>query len=130
MIPVYQTHFSRNGDKGNCWQACLASLAEVPLREVPDTRNSTNGDWWTITERWLDERGFTITPIAGRRKHGEYHLTSDAPEGWAIASGASPRGTTAGHSIIIFDGKMIHDPHPSGAGLEGFPEHYHVILPK
>ncbi len=32
MIPVYQTV---HGPRGNCYAACLASILEVPLAELP-----------------------------------------------------------------------------------------------
>lgn len=35
MIPVFQTRTTRE-EAGNCFEACIASILEVPLNEVPD----------------------------------------------------------------------------------------------
>ena len=129
MTPVYQTHFSRDGDKGNCWQACLASLMQCLISEVPDARYSSDGTWFDITNEWLKSKGFELVTIGGRRKLPDGGFASyDAPPGWAIACGQSPRGQW-GHAIVVWDGKMIHDPHPEGIGIKGFPDTYYQIIP-
>jgi hypothetical protein len=114
MTPVYQTRFSRDGDKGNCWAACLASVVGCRLSEVPDTRERDKGAWFDITADWLRTLGLSI----------ECH--HDVPKGWAIACGDSVRGDWL-HSVIVWDGKMIHDPHPEGSGIKGQAKFYFVI---
>ena len=130
MTPVYQTHFSRDGDRGNCWAACIASLVGCRIGDVPDTRHSTDGTWFDLTSEWLSGRGLVIEVIGGKRKLPESMgggcVSYDAPIGWAIACGKSPRGPW-GHAVVVFDGRIIHDPHPSGAGLVGFPDTYYQI---
>lgn len=101
MIPVYQTNFSVPG--GNCLQACLASLFELPLEEVPDFANLGSDDWWTQCQDWCYKK-FGVYPIhthlAGSRDatmlHGYYLITLD--EGI--------------HAVVARGGEVVHDPFP------------------
>lgn len=43
-----------------------------------------------------------------------------------LASGISPRGVH--HMVVMKDGKLVHDPHPSKAGI-GEVEHLWLIVP-
>lgn len=103
MIPVYQTKFGM--PDGNCLSACIASLLERPLREVPDYKDA---DWWQNWENWLQELGFEFI----------YQPTPEpVPQGYAIAGVHSPRGPWL-HAVICFDGKVIHDPYPGADKTE------------
>lgn len=124
MIRVYQDHFSRDGDHGDCWNCCVASLVGCPLSEVPDTRGTKDGSWFFAIRRWLHGRGLDIKSI-GRRQYGEDY---PAPKGWSIATGESPRGVANGHAVVYFDGKLFHDPHPEGSGLTGKPQEYFTVF--
>jgi len=35
MTPVDQTRFSENGDRGDCQSACIASLLNMDMKDVP-----------------------------------------------------------------------------------------------
>ncbi len=116
MIPVFQTAFAEN-EHGNCHDACLASLLEIPLSEVI----LSHGQWYCATNVWLHRRGFgmvmfAIPPDTVVDKFlipiGCHH----------IIYGPSPRRRCL-HAVIGLDGVMVHDPHPDGTGLaavEGF----------
>lgn len=99
---VKQTTF---GDPdGNCFEACLASLAGIPLETIP---HYTNDGWFGSYARWLREHGWHLLYWPGG--------VEEAPMGFAIASGPAERGLD--HSTIYFNGALYHDPHPSDAGL-------------
>lgn len=104
MIPVYQTQFG--SPKGNCFMACIASILEIPLRECPDLSADSVTDWNETTDKWLAARGL---------KRIEHEADDAPPEGYALANGPSTRGLL--HSCVAWNGKIIHDPHPSGEGL-------------
>lgn len=59
MKPVHQTNFQRG--TGNCFAACLASILEMPLEEVPnfchEGSDADGSTWLERTARWLEERG-------------------------------------------------------------------------
>jgi hypothetical protein len=114
VIPVDQDRFGFPGDTelGNCFTACVASLLEMPLADVP--LFVAEDEWWDYFKRWLRERGWY--PLMFETKPD----ASDAPEGLYIAGGQSPRrpdDPCALHAVIARGAKVVHDPHPSREGL-------------
>lgn len=125
MIPVDQAITDRsdeNGRLGDCVRACLASLLEVPLKYVPHVIE--HPEWWTCARLavrdltdgekdliGVDDRNQVIVPMP------------------VIASGPSPRGDWL-HAVIVDSatGKLLHDPHPSRAGLAGEPQDYILVV--
>lgn len=69
MIPTYQDNRSIPG--GNCLQACVASLLDLPLNEVPHfLAQEPHNEWFRRLARWLKPRGVgcfwtTVNPICG-----------------------------------------------------------------
>ncbi len=123
MIPQRQTVFVADHPKGygNCQQAVLASLLELPIAEVIDTTSDEvrdNGFWPPIYE-WLADRGLKVlhVPPGDTRLNGQY----------SIGMGPSPRGKFW-HAVICKNGRMVFDPHPSDDGLKKIERH-DVIVP-
>lgn len=118
MKPVFQTRF---GDpEGNCLMAAVASILGVPLDDCPDLYEHEKRDrnWWLTLERWL-LRDHHFAPI---------WCVEYVPAGYSVISGNSPRGLR--HSCVALDGKLVHDPHPEGAGLvEGSVRGYITLVP-
>jgi hypothetical protein len=110
VTPATQTLFhdpANPSRQGNCLQAVIASMLDLPLSEVPhfvQVDVDTDGDvnWWAHLVTWLRERGWWLDP---RVEQGEAHL----------AVGPSPRGVP--HIAIYRDDEMLHDPHPDRTGL-------------
>jgi hypothetical protein len=123
--PVHQTQFyvppeGAAGDPaktGNCVAACVASLLELDLADVPNFV-AVEGDWWMEFQWWLHKRGWVALEL-----DGDYRWP-----GYSAASGKSPRGDFK-HLVLYLDGKLIHDPHPSGAGIEGEPSYQWILVP-
>lgn len=112
MTPVTQTYFYGGNEdgvtRGNCWQACLASILDLPLDDVPhfvdiDARGGEN--WFHSTINWLWKRGLAMyTP--------ETH-----PENmYYLVTGKSPRGDFY-HVVVYRNGELVHDPHPDRTGV-------------
>lgn len=117
---------------GDCWRACLASLLEVPIAEVPhfvalhpdtnDELTETLGPpWWRESVAWI-----------GVMRPGWGLAAWDVPEPWTpvytnpegmpdrvILSGKSQRGDWL-HAALVWDadGSLAHDPYPGGTGVE------------
>lgn len=107
MTPVQQTIFGP--ERGNCLQAAVASLFDLPLDDVPHFIDEGNR-WWIALQDWLRPRGL----------HCVYSSASSieiAQPGYYLMVGKSPRHDQA-HVVIAKDGEMVHDPHPDGTGLE------------
>lgn len=140
MKPVHQTLFGSSdapqAERGNCFPACIASLLEIELSDVPHfyalhdkpDPDDPNRDYVNIAA-FLRDRGCCIAtftwplhPVHAVALRGTH----------AIFSGKSPRLEGCQHAVVgrIFGNEgwaLAHDPHPSGAGIDGEPEFIEVI---
>ena len=113
MIPLAQTKLHSATQKGNCFATCIASILEIPIEAVPAFEElfaSYPTQWFSWYRRYL--KGWGIIPV-----QKDAHLPVDS---YYISNGASPRsreGDRILHSVVYLNGKMIHDPHPSGDGI-------------
>ena len=111
MRPVKQDKlYSAEGiGNGNCFAAAIASLLDLPLWMVPPfDQMFGRDDWRKRSNEWL-ERMFGVTIV---RTGG--HEIEKMPK-YYIANGPSLRGVY--HSVIYSSGSLVHDPHPSDAGI-------------
>lgn len=123
MHEVTQTILA--GDKralGNCLQACVASIYELPMEAVPHFVQFD--DWRAALNLWVKGKGGYLLMVWSDR------LPNPAPvqERPLLAFGESPRGDFS-HSVVWSNGILAHDPHPSRAGLSGPPYELWDILP-
>jgi hypothetical protein len=136
MIAHTQTIFG-NGDAGatpgNCTQAALASLLDLPLDQVPHI--VLFHDWYKATKLWLDGRGKKLriyTDTENTRAYWEHigvecSSLDHAPSGqMMLACGASHNGPWA-HIVVWKGGALVHDTHPNRKGLKGSPNEYWQI---
>lgn len=129
MKPVDQDRFG--APDGNCWTACVASIAERSLAdlghlqeayrafaECHENREWKERDrWWSEVMGDLARMGFCLIRLPAET----------VPRGYSVMSGLAPRGLQ--HSVVALDGVMVHDPHPSRDGLSGPVEDWEVLLP-
>lgn len=112
MTPVKQSklYCADAIHNGNCYAACLASLLEIPLWMVPPFEDMFGRrDYHGRAEEWLKQ------VFTKRLVQLDGHQIDRMPE-FYIANGRSPRGVK--HSTIYSVGRLVHDPHPSGSGIE------------
>ena len=127
MTPHTQTIFAERDDghsaagvPGNCIQACVASLLDLELHEVPHF--AVYVDWFAAMRRWARERGgdFTYYQFDQEQYAEAWERQVEwGREHWAhvILSGPSPRGPFWHVVVGNVDREVVHDPHPSRAGL-------------
>jgi hypothetical protein len=102
-----------------CWFACIASLTGIPLDDFPDPpTKDTESDVRNVVTKVLHAHGWQL--------HRLYTIPDAVPRGWAIAGGTSPRNLA--HAVVMYDGELVWDPHPSRAGLAAIEE-YEVLVP-
>lgn len=120
MKPQKQTiiHDPENGKVGNCLQACLSSLLDMDIDEVPHFAAHRGPDWFDRMNDWLLSQGYWILTITA----WDNQFT---PHGYCIANGTSPRGIK--HSVIAKDGSIVFDPHPDNTGLREIDSYWLVI---
>lgn len=127
MKPVTQTRFGE--PEGNCFAACVASILECSLTDIPDLLD------WPKDRNWLE---WFNDGLAGKGVGVFYAAASPAEPfngyipngGHFIASGPGPRGLL--HSVVMQaqPGKLddtgavvnqlnelAHDPNPTGDGI-------------
>ena len=100
-----QTILHSDTTRGNCMQACVASILGLPLRDVPHFAADADKTAHYGFLRFMDSHGFDVV-------RDDFHRSFD---GYYLACGPTARGTH--HMVVMRDGKLAHDPHPSKAGL-------------
>lgn len=105
----------------DCLMASVASVLEVPLENLPVLGpGHKDGSWYDVLQAALRERGFELIYSENRPRF--------KPHGYHVAGGPSPRGCVGGHAVVCLDGRIVHDPHPSRAGVPDI-EHWYMIFP-
>lgn len=111
MIKVYQTKFGGKyapiGMRGNCWQAAVASILELPLDEVPDIQVwDEELVWFDKFREWLEQYGLGAVGLAigGNITLQGYHLME-------CRSTILKNGEL--HVVVGLDGELVHDPNPN-----------------
>jgi len=122
MKPVFQSRFGKG--VGNCFQACVASIFEMDLWEVPDFCNIYPNDRWQQEyHAWLNKRGLSVLPISLESVSTDDYRFRDAE---LIVSGLNADGV--GHSTVWCNGKMIHNPNPNPNCSEITPTQVDLIF--
>ena len=131
MKPVDQTKMhAPPHSKGNCLAACIASIMELSIDEVPALEELRSDVWWGYLWYWLELRGWGLEDhwrdTGGDNCTGAI-LTPPEDE-FYIAGGPSPRGDF-GHVVVMKGSRLIHDPNPHGGGLAGQMTHWYRLMP-
>ena len=124
MKPVDQTIFGFK--KGDCMRACVASIFEMTIDEVPNFMENGPKAYADNLAAWCQAAGLKFLDILIEHKELMEYILSDH----IIATGASPRNPEYNHAVICKDGKVVHDPHPDKTGIIGPPQYYTVFLIK
>jgi hypothetical protein len=104
MKPVFQDKF---GEKdGNCLEAAIASVLEIPLSDVPKNRDSRH--WWDYQD-FLAKYGLVALDIDA----SSFGKADKQRLGYHLINGESPR-INAWHVLVGYRGMPVHDPFPGG----------------
>jgi hypothetical protein len=114
MKPVFQTKFN---SEGNCFAACVASLLACDINEVPFLgKEESWEDYELRLNDFLKQRyQLFVYCTAYDLEQYEYFFQVDLKDTYYIVAGDAERGFF--HSVVYKNGKLAHDPHPSGVGL-------------
>lgn len=118
MIPHTQTRLHmEGGEYGDCWPTSIESVLDLPLGTLPRWEQGQDwGDYWYSIMAYLYHHHGLVSQkvsadlLAGRVQASGYHLVI----------GQSPRATPEDpiyHAVVGKDGEVVHDPHPSRAGV-------------
>ncbi len=106
MKPVDQIVFAKN--TGDCVRACIASILEFPIDEMPNFWEHTQDTdtFWRLGNDWLSSnKGFRLVPISVNPGH-EYLL-----KGMLCVAVGNTNRSTEEHAVVWMDG-IAHDPNP------------------
>jgi len=119
MTPIDQTILDTV--KGDCVPACIASVLEIPIEDVPNVCLLYEDSWGQHLNDFLRRYGIYMIslPVASCEEMAVPLL------GYHLMGGPSIRGVK--HCVVGKNGRMIHDPHPSRAGLLEI-EYYDVFV--
>jgi hypothetical protein len=103
MVPVEQTILAP--PKGDCFRACIASILELPIEEVPNP--APEDHWWKAWHGWLLPLGLQLV---------EWSPAKDEPTccpllGYWIATVSSPGACN--HCLVMRDDEIVWDPAPT-----------------
>ena len=134
MKPVDQIHTDLPGTgapPGDCLRACVASVLELEPYQVPHfvelSMKISGYNWPVELAAWLAKRD--LVPQWWSGPPGGF-------DGHAIVTGPSPRGDW-NHAVVArveptgvsqARWSMVHDPHPSRAGLASYDDVEFLIL--
>lgn len=116
MIPHTQTIYVNDprGIPGDCMRTAVASLLDLPTEAVPHFALFAGpGDWYDAFALWLKGQGLQISPRTRQN-------VADP----CLAIGMSPRDVE--HVVVWGPEGLLHDPHPSRAGIE--PRQFWAIV--
>ncbi len=149
MIPVTQTKVHIENSKGeivqrgNCYAACIASILEVPITEVPNVEvlfhidngysdevmlTFLNSKGWELCgddmlkrfhpdDNTVVPKGFSFRGVSDEKGSKKEFIPEyyEYKDKYYLVSGKSPRGVS--HVCIFQNGVLVHDPHPSKEGI-------------
>lgn len=116
-------HQPEKGIYGDCQRAVLASLLEMDMCQVPHfcAIAEDNSDvFWEEVQKFLNPLGYAYLTVPATQAH-LWGLNTDL---YHDISGPSPRDPTILHAVVGLGGKIVHDPHPTRAGLSGDPREW------
>lgn len=135
--PVRNDGYNAEGIAGDCWRTAIACLLDIDPHTVPHFVNDFGKDWMNETANWLWRHdlahGYSPLPVPESEPYYEWFTAALNDTEYALLDGPSPRGdfyhVVVGSKDAQGNWYMVHDPHPSQAGLVGI-EGVHLILPR
>lgn len=109
----------------NCFRACVATVLNLPIEEVPEECDGAKWDW-NVFQHWLAARGMQAIEVTFGTGGTIYPVVAPVT---CILTGKSPRECVTGfHAVVAqlvsFEGfQMLHDPHSSQGWIDGEPTH-------
>ena len=105
-------HDEITGKRGDCLRACVATLLQEDPVTVPHFVDDPSEPNWVFgLNKFLAPRNLFFVMVP----HVRMFWQSAAGPVYYLLIGNSDRGLN--HAVVAYNGKIIHDPHPSRSGL-------------
>ena len=131
MFTVDQTRFGgANAPKeqqGNCFQACVATVLQLPLEEAFDCRGIQDEDWIGEFNKWLEQYGLGCIYVFHTTEHP---IKSMGMKGLSIAELMSETLYEGERHVVVMRGhyEVFHDPNPN-AKKQGELQGVYIFVP-
>lgn len=126
MISQNQTDFTFT--TGDCMRACVASILELTLQQVPNFMKDGSNKYYENIQKWfLEKTSFLPLDVEFKEEGQDREWLKDCI---CVAVGKSPRAKKDGekHGVVWLNGEMVHDPHPDKTGLAEYPTVFTVFI--
>lgn len=125
MRPIMQSKLVERDGEGDCLRACVASILERELDDIPELMPSNDRTQTKRLREWLLNQRYDMVHVLFTGCYDEHSALFDAMTIPCIIGGWSPRESKRAHAVVGTcergKFKIIHDPHPSDAGIVGHP---------
>lgn len=122
MKPVFQTKFGKG--VGNCFQAAIASLLELPFNEVPDFCNLfEEGEYYYQFTKWLHTKGMSAVCLGWSVMSVKDYFRKTL----YLGNGINDKGVR--HCVVYYGLKQVHNPNPNSPLEIIKPDMMDVIFP-
>ncbi len=130
MNKVYQTRFGGSSaeliQQGNCFQACVATVLQMPIEEAFDAVPWPDDIWFEEFNKWLAKYNLGCVWL---ESSGEHPAPASKFLGIHIAECKSDNLYNGGsHAVVIEDGYLLHDPLPN-ATRQGEYQGIYIFVP-
>lgn len=110
MRPVMQTSLTLQS--GNCFAACVASLLDLPLSDVPNFAVAGEDWWFKSFVAWVGSRG--LQACGARLPEEASRVPLETPCILGVPSTLLPGALHAVVGVATDKGwRILHDPHPA-----------------
>jgi len=130
MKKVFQTIIDTK--RGNCMQAVVASLFDLPLEDVPnfiEISSTEDTNYFMVMRKFFAERGYNNLCCVNKTEDKDTELLKKIAKfdggvnGYLYASVPSQTFENVFHSVVIdTDLNIVHDPNPNQLALNLKPE--------
>jgi hypothetical protein len=141
MTPVDQEflHDPETDVRGDCFRATIASLLDLPIKEVPHFLVDATLDdkidapiFHKRVNEFLNPMGLSFFSVANfdYENYFSWHRSVGGCDIYHEISDESPRFPGTYHSVVGKNGVIVHDPHPSKEGLLDTPNRTYGFIVK
>lgn len=114
-----------NKSLGDCFRACVASILEFPITEMPNFWEQTQDslEYWKLTNDWLSKLGYKCIVV---------NILDDCKcyiDGLLCIALGKNKKNKEEHAVVWQDG-LRHDPYPDGNGLFCEPNTFAILTLK
>ena len=130
MKKIYQTCFGGKDapleQQGNCFQACVATVLQMPLEEAFDARQGTDDEWFDEFIKWLEQYGLGCIWLESTKENPARCSACCGIHIMECKSDTLYQGES--HVVVINEGLLFHDPNPH-AKEQGDIQGVYIFVP-